>query len=173
MIEAKIITVLDLLNLGGLVLPEYQRPYKWEDDQVEQLWDDIFESYEGDYKNYFLGSVITVKDNQAIDIIDGQQRLTTLMILFCVLRDVYPKINSGAADPEAVDNETIKISCDSFVCVVVLVFLYFCCCRVFNDHLFYTCIVDNFFEILFKFIIEFDYHIFTLNLFFNAINTII
>ncbi len=108
--DPKSLTIAELFgNQDSLYkIPRYQRPYKWEDDQVEQLWDDIFESYESGYKNYFLGSVITVKDNQAIDIIDGQQRLTTLMILFCVLRDIYPKINFNATDPEAINNETIK-----------------------------------------------------------------
>lgn len=77
-------------------IPQYQRPYKWQNEQVEQLWHDIFEAYENDIENYFLGSIITVKtsDNSGyIDVVDGQQRLTTLMILFCVLRDNYKNIN--------------------------------------------------------------------------------
>ena len=77
-------------------IPQYQRPYKWINEQVEQLWDDIFEAYESDIDNYFLGSIITVKSSDGsgyIDVVDGQQRLTTLMILFCVLRDNFPDIN--------------------------------------------------------------------------------
>ena len=42
-------------------VPDYQRPYSWEDEHVEQLWDDIYDSYKYKNKNYFLGSVITIE----------------------------------------------------------------------------------------------------------------
>src|SRR6478735_1003669 len=81
-------------------IPKYQRPYKWENEQVEKLWDDIYEAFENDEQNYFLGSIITAKprdDEKSayVDVVDGQQRLTTLMILCCVVRDLYPNINSS------------------------------------------------------------------------------
>lgn len=34
-------------------IPQYQRPYKWDDEQVEKLWDDLFEAFENGEKNYF------------------------------------------------------------------------------------------------------------------------
>lgn len=77
-------------------IPDYQRPYKWTDDQVEQLWDDVWESYTNAEPNYFLGSLITATPSESskyLDIVDGQQRLTTLMILFAVIRDKYPDLN--------------------------------------------------------------------------------
>jgi uncharacterized protein with ParB-like and HNH nuclease domain len=81
-------------------IPQYQRPYKWEDEQIDKLWDDVYESYQNGEENYFLGSIITAKprDNEKsayVDVVDGQQRLTTLMIMFCVVRDLYPDINAG------------------------------------------------------------------------------
>lgn len=90
-------------------IPRFQRPYKWENEQVEQLWDDIYTSYEDGIDNYFLGSVITAKDQDttAIDIIDGQQRMTTLMIFFCVLRDVYPNINASSNNIDAINYDDI------------------------------------------------------------------
>ncbi len=78
-------------------VPIYQRPYSWGEEEVEQLWDDLYTAWieQEENQNYFLGSIITIsKDNSYQDIVDGQQRLTTLMILFCVIRDIYPKINS-------------------------------------------------------------------------------
>ncbi|OPH40002.1 DUF262 domain-containing protein [Moraxella equi] len=76
-------------------MPIYQRPYSWDKDRVEQLWADIFEAYENHKENpsqdnnYFLGSLVVVKNkNGAYDVVDGQQRITTLTILFCVLRDL-------------------------------------------------------------------------------------
>lgn len=97
-------------------IPLYQRPYKWGDDQVDKLWDDIFEAYENNEDNYFLGSIITAKprDDEKTnyaDVVDGQQRLTTLMIMFCVLRDLYPNINNKENDDSsAVNIYTIKSS---------------------------------------------------------------
>ena len=72
-------------------IPQYQRPYKWEDEHVEKLWDDIKDAYVNEESNYFLGSVVTAKADRTDykDVVDGQQRLTTLMILFCVIRDLY------------------------------------------------------------------------------------
>lgn len=85
-------------------IPDYQRPYSWVDEQVEQLWEDIYEAYENNSEdetidaNYFLGSLIVVQKDIAEDVVDGQQRLTSLMILLCVLRQMYPKINKNV-DP--------------------------------------------------------------------------
>lgn len=97
-------------------IPQYQRPYKWEDEQVEKLWADIYEAYENQEDNYFLGSIITAKprdDEKSayVDVVDGQQRLTTLMILFCVIRDLYPELNKDETeDLFAVDSSTISNS---------------------------------------------------------------
>ncbi len=72
-------------------VPSYQRPYSWDTEQVDDLWEDVYSSFDNDEDEYFLGSIILTKngDNKYLDVVDGQQRLTTLMILFCVLRDLY------------------------------------------------------------------------------------
>lgn len=81
-------------------MPDYQRPYSWEDEQVDQLWDDIYTAYNNNKddkeidKNYFLGSMILIPNGNAFDVVDGQQRLTTLTILFCVIRDLYPSLKN-------------------------------------------------------------------------------
>lgn len=93
-------------------IPRYQRPYSWGDDQLEKLWDDLIEAKDND-PNYFLGSVITAKPEDStsyVDIVDGQQRLTTLTILLCVFRDLFPSINHEASDPFAVDHKVISSS---------------------------------------------------------------
>jgi uncharacterized protein with ParB-like and HNH nuclease domain len=77
-------------------VPDYQRPYSWDDEQIEQLWDDIITAKADGEKTYFLGPVILINRIQDgyYEVVDGQQRLTTLTILFCVLRDLYfPKDN--------------------------------------------------------------------------------
>ena len=75
-------------------MPIYQRPYSWDKERVEQLWYDIVEAYKNHSNdssqdsNYFLGSVVVVKKENGYEVVDGQQRLTTLTILFCTLRDL-------------------------------------------------------------------------------------
>lgn len=73
------------------IIPDYQRPYSWENEHIEQLWDDIVSAMENGEETYFLGPVILIKTNEGFEVVDGQQRLTTLTILFCVLRDLYFK----------------------------------------------------------------------------------
>lgn len=76
-------------------IPDYQRPYAWGKDETLQLLDDLQGSLDRDVDEpYFLGSIVLVKEKgaSAAEVIDGQQRLTTLTILFAVLRDL-------AADP--------------------------------------------------------------------------
>jgi len=92
-------------------IPTYQRPYKWEDEQVDKLWQDMWEAFENGEKNYFLGSIITALPREKSsyhDVVDGQQRLTTLMILFCAFRNIYPEINKNGSD-EDLDNVDITV----------------------------------------------------------------
>lgn len=72
-------------------IPDYQRPYAWGIEEALELLDDLKESLDRDTDEpYFLGSIVLVKDKGAAhaEVIDGQQRLTTLTILFAVLRDL-------------------------------------------------------------------------------------
>ena len=80
-------------------MPIYQRPYSWDKERVEQLWYDILEAFKNNSEddnidpNYFLGSVVVVKKPTYFEVVDGQQRLTTLTILFCTLRDLNLEIS--------------------------------------------------------------------------------
>src|SRR4051812_40616610 len=72
-------------------IPDYQRPYAWEREQATQLLEDLVEALDrGGDEPYFLGSIVLVKHKGVSDaeVIDGQQRLTTLTILLAVLRDL-------------------------------------------------------------------------------------
>ncbi len=72
-------------------IPDYQRPYAWGTEQALQLLDDLEDALSRDHDEpYFLGSVVLVKEkgDPSAEVIDGQQRLTTLSILFAVLRDI-------------------------------------------------------------------------------------
>lgn len=83
---------IDKLKDYFFVVPDYQREYVWQvDDQIEQFLIDIDDEYDPHAKqqtSYFIGSIIVVKNGEKYDVIDGQQRLTTIVISLCALRDV-------------------------------------------------------------------------------------
>jgi uncharacterized protein with ParB-like and HNH nuclease domain len=65
-----------------LTIPQYQRPYKWTVRNVVQLLDDVFEYVAVKNKIYRIGNIILHEDGSTKNIVDGQQRLTTISILF-------------------------------------------------------------------------------------------
>lgn len=71
-------------------IPAYQRPYRWGTEQALLLLDDLEDVLDREGENqYFLGSVVLVdRGAPKFDVIDGQQRLTTLSIIFSLLRDL-------------------------------------------------------------------------------------
>lgn len=77
----------------AFTIPAYQRPYAWEETQVEELLTDLDEAMSPESRSdgfYFLGSIVLVKTHGSPGsrVVDGQQRLTTLTILFSVIRDM-------------------------------------------------------------------------------------
>lgn len=99
-IEVNKQSVEELLGSGKykpFVIPEYQRPYAWTDEQVQTLFEDLwdFTATNGGTERdgtYFLGSIVTYEnDNGEQEIIDGQQRITSLFLL---LRAIYTKLVS-------------------------------------------------------------------------------
>ncbi len=76
-------------------IPIYQRPYQWTEENCKKLLDDLFEDYEEDRESdYFCGSLVLVKSDpnpktEIYDIVDGQQRLSTFILLAKVLADLY------------------------------------------------------------------------------------
>lgn len=92
-------TVSELLESGKsklFVIPEYQRPYAWTEEEVETLFEDLWEfavTTGGTEResSYFLGSVVSYENNNEQEIIDGQQRITSLFLL---LRTIYTKLTS-------------------------------------------------------------------------------
>ena len=76
------------------IVPLFQRPYSWTKKEWEILWNDIVELSEtGDSRSHFIGSIVTMPTIQLPEgiakylLIDGQQRLATIFIIFALLRD--------------------------------------------------------------------------------------
>ncbi|GHR81835.1 hypothetical protein VN1276_04810 [Helicobacter pylori] len=98
-IESKDLCLRDIFSGGKFYyqIPIYQRPYQWGKEQCEELLNDLFENYEDDRESdYFCGSLVLIEireDSKAkfYDIVDGQQRLSTFILLAKVLVTLYDK----------------------------------------------------------------------------------
>ena len=117
---------IDQKNIMGLfqdkksdfLIPDYQRPYAWNEVECDTLWDDLFDfafpedNFDNfnDEEEYFLGPIVTFlnKDTNKLEVIDGQQRLTTLMLL---LRAFYDKFLN------AKDSNTIETRKEISKCI--------------------------------------------------------
>lgn len=77
------------------VIPSYQRPYSWEYDQCSQLFTDIVEAFESG-NEFFVGNILMAKspvEKNRPRIVDGQQRLITIWLMFKVMYLIYPELN--------------------------------------------------------------------------------
>ena len=78
------------------IVPEYQRPYVWQEENIQELIDDLYYAFENKQNSeYFLGALVLKrtreKEFKEYEILDGQQRLTTLCMMMAVLRDLMKK----------------------------------------------------------------------------------
>lgn len=88
--------IANIFNNGIFSIPNYQRDYAWESKNLEELWEDLLEAEQAknDEMGHFLGTIVVAKnpqDSNVYDIIDGQQRATTLFMLRYALN--YKKAN--------------------------------------------------------------------------------
>lgn len=99
---------------SDFLIPDYQRPYAWTEDECLTLWEDIFEfafpandfSKFNNDDEYYLGPIVTFKNSEGKkEVIDGQQRLTTLMLL---LRAFYVKFGNMQDDNSKKTRENIE-----------------------------------------------------------------
>lgn len=103
-IDQKIIKDLFSDKKADFLIPDYQRPYAWEETECKTLWEDIFsfafpnnnsEEFNSENDEYFLGPIVTFKNTAGkTEVIDGQQRLTTLMLLLRAFYERYGNMRS-------------------------------------------------------------------------------
>ena len=108
--DTRSVTVRDLLNSLSdepIVIPVFQRGYEWKAKQVEAFWGDIYKFHSEKYlannsQAYFLGPIVTLtKPRERIELLDGQQRLVTITILFSVIRDLAAGLSDAGKDVAA------------------------------------------------------------------------
>ena len=105
----KTLTVKELFTLGNYSLEFYQREYAWSESNVAELLNDLVSRFLGEYnvedesddvdgyKGYFLGPIVVNRTNGSLSLVDGQQRLTTLMLLLVHLNHLSE--DEEGADP--------------------------------------------------------------------------
>ena len=81
------------------IVPDYQREYVWEAEKhVIQLLNDMYDAYSANKdKEYFIGTTVVFNNNGQLELIDGQQRTTTLFLMLCAFRNIYKKYNLSTA----------------------------------------------------------------------------
>lgn len=95
-IEVNKKSVLDILSEGKehtFLIPAYQRPYEWDEERIRTLVDDLWNfTISPNGKTYFLGCIVTYENDEGqYEVIDGQQRITSLFLL---LRAIYKKLEN-------------------------------------------------------------------------------
>ena len=93
-----------VLKHARLVVPPHQREYAWTEREVTQLLRDFAKAISDGEASYFLGTIVTIpRDNDTLDVVDGQQRLATTAILLASIRDYL--VGKDDVLVEAINNE--------------------------------------------------------------------
>lgn len=88
-------TVEEIFN-DFYAIPAFQREYVWQEEQVRTLLEDAFDALFDENGSavdteYFIGSIVAYRDNDVLQLIDGQQRITTLYLALCAIRDTLER----------------------------------------------------------------------------------
>src|SRR3546814_12685949 len=99
-----------VLKLNRLSVPLYQREYAWKEEKVEQLLRDL-QRAKDDQTDYFLGTIVTIPkpNTEVLNVVDGQQRITTTALFLAVIRDYVLKQEPDIMLVESIENEFLTI----------------------------------------------------------------
>jgi hypothetical protein len=110
-IAAEVQRIRDVFSVGtDIRVPPFQRPYSWEDDETEALIKDLIEAFRAGTV-YFLGAIVVIRPRNRgpSDVVDGQQRLTTLTVLMAVMRDLTSSTDEQALLHSMIGHETMSM----------------------------------------------------------------
>lgn len=99
-IESKIKTINELFKNNKFKVPFYQRDYAWKKDEIDDLWNDLMDVFEGYQDSHFFGQIVTYNGEDVQDLIDGQQRLTTSVILMATIHKICGELLSNALNED-------------------------------------------------------------------------
>ncbi|MFD2718820.1 DUF262 domain-containing protein [Hymenobacter monticola] len=106
-IDGKAYSIGEILKKGVQYrVPTYQRDFAWSVDEIDTLWNDIMRGIDDEKKEYFIGAIVTsrTEEPKKRDIVDGQQRLAALSMIFAAIADAW-KMRSDQSRESLVKNE--------------------------------------------------------------------
>jgi hypothetical protein len=110
--SGEISSIKECIEQAHFEVPEFQRSYSWEQRQVDDLWNDLEYLMSGNKSSHFLGSLIIYRDSDESgqsEIIDGQQRLSTITMLISILRDKVEEQAVKVLPPPSEDAMPINV----------------------------------------------------------------
>lgn len=98
--EIRLSGIKEILMAGVLHVPPYQRSYAWREENVQELFYDITKAIDENRQEYFIGSIVIAQPQDGHpEIVDGQQRIATSIILIAAIRDIFKSLGQkGRAD---------------------------------------------------------------------------
>jgi uncharacterized protein with ParB-like and HNH nuclease domain len=91
-------------------IPNYQRDYSWDESNIEKFCADIENSYTNNESMYFIGSIICIKKDNNYEIIDGQQRITTIFIYLKIMKELIFNNKKESRLISAIENLLFNLS---------------------------------------------------------------
>jgi hypothetical protein len=89
-IDTEMLPISKYLATSKIIrVPEFQRSYAWTEDEVSQLWNDIVEAIQNNKSEYFIGPIVVKTSASHLELIDGQQRLITALIIISIIRRIF------------------------------------------------------------------------------------
>lgn len=86
--------IRQVLESGTYLIPRFQRPFSWDEDNVEEFWVDSTSDLK---KDYFIGAFVSYNlSSSSFGLVDGQQRITTITIALCAIRDKFNDLGFAA-----------------------------------------------------------------------------
>jgi uncharacterized protein with ParB-like and HNH nuclease domain len=113
--DATLVSVYRLFKDHEYQIPAYQRDYSWDTEQWEQLWNDLADFKSSDPEEHFLGPLIVTPSEGASDtfeVIDGQQRLTTLQMIISIIRDAWIQMGDRSHTTQGVSVPNRQMTSD-------------------------------------------------------------
>ena len=102
-VKVEIESFSDLINLP-ISIPDFQRSYVWTDKNLEKLISDFEESESTQKDEYYMGTILLYQNGETYEIIDGQQRITSLTILYSILEKFPEKFQLSFSSQESINN---------------------------------------------------------------------
>ena len=107
-VDAKNLTIENVLTKGSYIIPDYQREFAWNVENIKELISDISESTP--QENYFIGHMVLQGDfnGNFFEVVDGQQRITTITIMLCAIRDIFIERAKDETLDKALQEEMVE-----------------------------------------------------------------